>query len=64
VKATPVVQQGIEIRVPLQFGNRLHWLPFMGTETTVEGKASAGELRFVLPDLNRGAVAWFASTPR
>jgi hypothetical protein len=64
VKAAPVVQPGIEVRVPLRFGNRLHWLPFMGTETTAEGKASAGEVRFTLPDLDRGAVAWFASTPK
>jgi hypothetical protein len=64
VKATPVVQQNIEVQVPLRFGDRLHWLPFMGTVTTVEGKASAGELRFTLPDLDRGAVAWFAPTPK
>ena len=63
-KATPIVQQNIELRVPLRFGARLHWLPFMGTETTVEGKASAEGLRFTLPDLDRGAVAWFASPPK
>jgi hypothetical protein len=64
VKATPVVQQNIELRVPLRFGAKLHWLPFMGNETTVEGKASAEDLRFGLPDLDRGAVAWFDSTQR
>jgi len=61
VKATPVVQQGIELRVPLRFGAKLHWLPFMGSETTVEGRPSSEGLRFTLPDLDRGAVAWFAS---
>jgi hypothetical protein len=64
VKATPVVQQNIELRVPPRFGARLHWLPFLGNETTVEGKASADGLRFTLPELDRGAVAWFASTPK
>jgi len=64
VKATPVVQKDIEVRVPLRFGNKLHWLPFMEDETTVEGRAADGELRFALPDLDRGAVAWFASTPK
>jgi len=64
VKATPVVQRDMELRVPLRFGARLHWLPFMGTETTVEGKASDKDLRFTLPDLDRGAVAWFTSTSK
>jgi hypothetical protein len=58
-KATPATQQGIELRVPTRLGAKLHWLPFMGDETTVNGKADEQILRFTLPDLERGAVAWF-----
>ncbi len=57
--ATPVTQQNIELTVPQHFGARLHWLPFMGSETVVQGQASSEGLRFTLPDLDRGAVAWF-----
>ena len=59
VKATPDVQRNIEVRVPLRFGARLHWLPFMGSETTVAGHTSPEGVRFTIPNLDRGAVAWF-----
>jgi hypothetical protein len=64
VKATPSVQQGIEVRVPLRFGARLHWLSFMGGETLVDGQSSPEGLRFSIPNLDRGAVAWFTSTTK
>jgi hypothetical protein len=64
VKATPAVQQNIEVRVPRRFGARLHWLPFMGNETVVQGQASPEGLRFAIPDMDRGAVAWFTAVSR
>jgi hypothetical protein len=64
VKATPDTQQDIEVKVPLKFGATLHWLPFMGNETEVKGHASSEGMRFNLPNLDRGAVAWFASRSR
>jgi len=61
VKATPAVQQDIEVRVPMRFGNKLHWLPFMGSESLVDGQPSPQGQRFSIPHLDRGAVAWFTS---
>jgi hypothetical protein len=61
VKATPATQRDIAVDVPLSFGARLHWLPFMGSETELEGQASPKGMRFTIPNLDRGAVAWFAS---
>jgi hypothetical protein len=64
VKATPAVQQDIEVRVPLQFGAKLHWLPFMGSDALVDGQSSPKGLRFSVPTLDRGAIAWFKSTSK
>ncbi len=64
VKATPAVQQDIEVRVPMRFGAKLHWLPFMGDETLVDGQSVREGLRFRIPKLDRGAVAWFSSTSK
>jgi hypothetical protein len=63
-KATPATQRDIEVEVPQGFGARLHWLPFMGNETELEGQASPKGMRFTIPNLDRGAVAWFASRSR
>jgi hypothetical protein len=64
VKAIPTVQQNIEVRVPLRFGAKLHWLPFMGNESVLDGQSSLDGLRFSIPNLDRGAVAWFASASK
>jgi len=64
LKATPVVQHDIEVTVPLKFDAKLHWLPFMGSETVLDGQSSPEGLRFSIPNLDRGAVAWFMSTSK
>jgi hypothetical protein len=64
INATPAAQQDVEVRVPLRFGDKLHWLPFMGSETLVVGQSSPEGLRFSIPNLDRGAVAWFTSTSK
>ena len=64
VKATPTVQQDIEVSVPLQFGAKLHWLQFMGSETVLDGQSSRNGLQFSIPNLDRGAVAWITSTSK
>lgn len=61
VNATPAVQEDIEVRVPLRFGAKLHWLEFMGKETVLDGQSSLKGLQFSIPSLHRGAVAWIAS---
>ncbi len=60
-KATPAVQQDIELRMPRQFGAKLHWLPFMGSEILIDGQPTQKGPRFSVPTLDRGAVAWFTS---
>jgi hypothetical protein len=64
VKATPDAQQNIEVEAPPTFGAKLHWLPFMGSETELKGQASPNGMRFTVPNLDRGAVAWFAPRSR
>ena len=56
---TPATQTGIHVSANAALGHTLHWLPFLGTETTVEGRASGNGVTFTLPPLERGAVAWF-----
>jgi hypothetical protein len=36
----------------------LTFLPFLGEEQTVAGKASEGKVTFHLPAFDRGAVVW------
>ncbi len=62
--ATPNVQRQIEVTAPAQLGTQLHWLPFMGSETVVQSETSPKGSRFVLPDLERGGIAWFSSASR
>ncbi len=56
---TPVVQRGIRITVKGHTGRTLHLLPFLGTESQVNGKLSGGTVEFELPSLERGTVAWY-----
>ncbi|MGA8532306.1 MAG: hypothetical protein WB622_21450 [Acidobacteriaceae bacterium] len=56
---TPTAQRGIRVTASATLGKTLHWLPFLGTETTVNGQASGDRVSFTLPALERGAVAWF-----
>jgi hypothetical protein len=55
----PARQEGIRVMLQPGQGKTLHWLPFLGTETTVQGRASGDGVTFTLPALDRGAVAWF-----
>jgi hypothetical protein len=56
---TPAPQRGIRVTAGAGMGKTLHWLPFMGTETTVQGQSSSDGVTFALPQMERGAVAWF-----
>jgi hypothetical protein len=58
---TPTTQRDVRVIAPVRMGRTLHVLPFMGTETLVEGKASPNGdgVEFRIPELERGAVAWF-----
>lgn len=56
---TPATQSGIRIAAKAALGHRLHWLPFLGTETVVKGQPSGTTVGFTLPALELGGVAWF-----
>ncbi len=56
--AVPRTQHDIAIAFPGSAGPKLHVLPFLGEELTIPGKLESGKMLFVLPTLDRGAVAW------
>jgi hypothetical protein len=56
---TPETQRGIRVKAQDALGNKLHWLPFLGTETVIQGESDGNSVTFTLPPLERGAIAWF-----
>jgi hypothetical protein len=56
--ATPRTQRDIEIRFDGHAGSKLHILPFLGQESVLSSKPEGNGVRFTLPALDRGAVAW------
>ena len=58
-KLTPDTQKAVSVDVPANFGKTLHVLPFLGSETTVQGQTVGDRTAYVIPQIERGAVAWF-----
>ncbi|HTV13721.1 MAG TPA: hypothetical protein VME68_03335 [Acidobacteriaceae bacterium] len=56
---TPAMQNGIYLTALSAMGKQLHWLPFLGSETTLQGKSAGDQTTFTLPPVERGGVAWF-----
>jgi hypothetical protein len=56
--ATPRTQRDIEITFDGHAGSKLHILPFLGQESVLSSKPEGNGVRFTLPALDRGAVAW------
>ena len=56
---TPAAQSGIRVTAQAAMGKDLHWLPFLGTETVIQGEAAGDTTTFAMPALQRGGVAWF-----
>jgi hypothetical protein len=56
---TPTPQHDIRVTAPVRMGTTLHVLPFLGEEGVVDGQPLGNEVRFAIPVLDRGAVAWF-----
>jgi hypothetical protein len=56
--ATPRTQRDIEIRLDGHPGSKLHVLPYLGQASVLSGKPEGSGIRFTLPVLDRGAVAW------
>ena len=56
--ATPRVQSDVEVMFRAKSGAHLHVLPFLGQESVLSGKTEGQGVRYTLPSLERGAVAW------
>src|SRR5580704_8330349 len=56
--ATPAPASGIKISAPAADGAVLVYLPFLGERQTVHGTKQGDRMEFVLPPVERGAVAW------
>ncbi|MES2221968.1 MAG: hypothetical protein V4587_13505 [Acidobacteriota bacterium] len=54
----PTVEKNVVIEAPLRGGATLHLLPFLGTEVTLKGSISGDRVKFTIPEIGRGAVAW------
>ncbi len=63
----PVPERNIVLEAPLRGGTNLHLLPFLGTAITLHGTVSDDRVKFNIPRIDRGAVAWTdhdGSTPQ
>ncbi len=56
--ATPRTQHDVQITMEAPAGAQLHILPFLGVESVISGKQRDGQMRFTLPAVDRGTVAW------
>jgi hypothetical protein len=54
----PVPEQNVVLEAPLRGGITLHFLPFLGTAVTLTGTVSDDHVKFMIPQIDRGAVAW------
>jgi len=59
VELTPTVQTDVGVTVSASVGTTMHVLPFLGTETVMNGTRAGGRTSFTLPALERGMVVWF-----
>jgi hypothetical protein len=57
--AVPTPQGGVRISTPAADNRTICVLPFLGETQIVHGKRIGDRLVFTLPELERGAVAWF-----
>jgi hypothetical protein len=56
--AVPSTVSGIRVITPSSFGTTLTFLPFLGERQIVRGAIKAGNVEFVLPPIERGAIVW------
>lgn len=55
---TPVPERNVTVSAPRSAGTTLHFLPFLGKQTTLAGTVSGQQVTLVIPEIDRGAVAW------
>jgi hypothetical protein len=56
--AQPTPAMDVRVSIPAGMGDSLTFLPFLGEKQTVRGKRNGGQVDFMLPAVERGAVAW------
>ena len=56
--ATPRTQHDVAVTLDAAHRVRLHVLPFLGQVYVLDGVPVGGGMRFMLPQLGRGAVVW------
>ncbi len=56
--ATPRTQHDVEITLQAPAGAKLHVLPFLGSESAIQGRQQGNQTRFTIPAMERGAIAW------
>jgi hypothetical protein len=61
--ATPTPVLGIRVEIPLDLGDSLQFLPFLGELQTLRGTKRGNTVEFVLPPLERGAALWVSEKP-
>jgi hypothetical protein len=54
----PTPAKDIRVKMPSTLGNTLTFLPFLGDAQTLHGEVSGGQVEFVLPPVERGAIVW------
>jgi hypothetical protein len=61
--ATPTPVLGIRVKIPVDLGDSLQFLPFLGELQTLRGTKRGNTVEFVLPPLERGAALWVSGKP-
>ena len=57
--AVPTPQTNVRMSIPDGKARNLYVLPFLGEGRSIQGQRHEGRVVFVLPAIERGAVAWF-----
>jgi hypothetical protein len=57
--AVQTPQKGIRVSLPAGGSGRGWFLPFLGEAVALHGQRQNDTLVFVLPEVQKGAVAWF-----
>jgi hypothetical protein len=58
--AIPTPATGVRITVPAGMGTTLVFLPFLGEKQLVQGRPIGERVEFMLPPVERGAIAWIS----
>ena len=54
----PEPEKNVVLEAPLRGGTTLHFLPFLGTSVDLKGTVAGDRVKFTIPEIDRGAVAW------